>query len=500
MEHVKGVTIMEELNLDSLKAELEVLKRNDGWANLLAGLGGKMDKRNKTKYGVHPCLSDEELHNIYLGDGIGTRIIDVVADDMTREWIDIAPEDSEDKEEGKRADEIEKVLEELGAETAFNTALKWKRLYGGALIVIGVQDGQLMNVPLRTNSIRLIDGLKVVDRTDVDIASSEFQTDPSLPGFGLPVRFKVCFHLGATDVYQMVHVSRCIILKGKPIAYNASKYFSIEQRFWGMSELQPVYESLRDFGGISDSVVNILYEFIIGKFQMEGLAEKLASGEEKQIMNRVEIISMMKSIIHAILLDKDEDYTRDTASIAGIADIIDKYMMKLSGVSGVPLTRLFGRQATGMNNKGEAEEGIYYDMIRSKQKTELKPALKILINLIKIWKKNELSVLIDFNPLFQLDELERANVKKIEAESEAAKAIMYKTYIEADVLTQEDVYKQEWAEKLGERDFPAEEEMFSPEDFAAMQSIQKGMENNPQPVPIVTQGQATPGGGKVNGK
>jgi uncharacterized protein len=486
---------MSEVNLDSLKAELEELKRNDGWANLFTGLGGKMDKRDKTHYGIHSILTDEELHNIYLGDGIGSRIIDIVADDMTREWVDLTPEDSEDKAEEERADEIEGVLEDLGAETAFNLALKWKRLYGGSLIIIGAQDGQLMDAPLRTNTIRLIDGLKVIDRTDVFISSSEFQTDPSLPGFGQPIRFKVLFHVGATDIYQMVHVSRCIVLKGKPISHNASKYFSIEQRFWGMSELQPVYESLRDFGGISDSIANILYELIIGKFQMEGLAEKLASGEEKQIMDRVMIMSMTKSILHGILLDKDENYTRDTASVAGIADVMDKYMMKVSGTSGIPLTRLFGRQASGMNNKGEAEEGIYYDMTRSKQKTELKPALKNLIDLVKIWKKNQLSVLIKFNPLFQLTELDQANVKKTEAEAAAQKANMYNTYITANVLTPEDAFNQEWADKLGEREFPDEDEP-SPEDLAILNSTgspEDELGGNPNPP-------ALPEGGKVNGK
>ncbi len=495
---------MAEVNLDSLKVELEELKRNDGWANLLVGLGSKMDKRDKTKYGVHPCLSDEELHNIYLGEGIGARIVDVVADDMTREWIDLAPEDSEDKAEEERAEEIEKFLEDLGAETAFNTALKWKRLYGGSLIIIGAQDGQLMADPLRTNAIRLIDGLKVVDRTDVLISSSEFQTDPSKPGFGQPIRFYVCFHVGASDIYQMVHVSRCIILKGKPISHNASKYFSIEQRFWGMSELQPVYESLRDFGGISDSIANILYELIIGKFQMEGLAEKLATGQEKQVMDRVMIISMMKSIIHGVLLDKDENYTRDAASLAGIADVMDKYMMKVSGTSGIPLTRLFGRQATGMNNKGEAEEGIYYDMVRSKQKTELKPSLNTLIELVKAWKKNKLSVLIKFNPLFQLTEKEQAEVKKTEAEAAAQKANMYNTYLTANVLTQEDVYNQEWAEKLGPREFPDEEEIPSPEDLAAMgleqQEEEGASENNPQSVPVATKAKVISEGGKNGGK
>jgi phage-related protein (TIGR01555 family) len=456
---------LSELNLQNRIDALEKeVARMDGIANVLVGLGGKMDKRIKSEYRIPTILDDVTLHSIYLGDGIGTRIIDIPANDMTREWIDLAPKGSDDKAAEEHAEELEEELEKIGTETAFNTALKWKRLYGGSIIVIGALDGRTWDQPLNITNIKKIESLKVIDRTDVFLFESVFQTDTTKPGFGEPIQFKIRFHTGTTDIDQMVHASRCIIFKGKPIPYHAIA--TKENRWWGVSELQSIFDSLRDFAGIFDSVSNVMYEFLVGKFKIDGLADMLTTKDgESRVMTRVEIIAAMKSIIHAVLLDTNEEYDRDSASLAGISDVLDRYIMRLSGTSGIPVTRLFGRQAGGLNNKGEAEEGIYYDEIRSKQKTELKPQLHQLLELIQIIKKDKSSLLINFNPLFQTTQKEQADIKKIEAEAEAQKASMYNSYITAGVLMPEDAYAQEWEEKLGPREFPDPEELEQEEEI-----------------------------------
>ena len=99
----------------------------DGWFNVLSGLGGKKDKSTYTQYAWYTWLDDETLTSIYIGDGLGGRIVDIVADDMTREWIDF------DVENGAV---FRDELIRLNAEEAFNIALKWQRLYGGALLII----------------------------------------------------------------------------------------------------------------------------------------------------------------------------------------------------------------------------------------------------------------------------------------------------------------------------------------------------------------------------
>lgn len=440
----------------------------DGWKNFLVGIGSKLDKRTGTVYGHSPLIPDKDLEAIYLSDGLGTRIIDVVADDMTREWIDLAPENSTGiKEAESRAEAVEKVLEELDAETVCNTALKWKRLYGGAIIIVGALDGNSLDAPLNVKGIREIDYLRVIDRSDILLQMSEFQTDPTKKDFGKPIRFHVRFEVGNHYQEAKVHASRCLQFKGIPVPRNAVLGATFDHRYWGLSALQPVFEALSDYGTVSDAVTNILYEFIIGKYQLNGLSDLIASGKEDLIQQRMEIMSAMKSVIHAILLDEGETYSRDTATLSGIPEIIDRYMMRLCSVTGIPMTRLFGRSPGGLNATGESDTMNYYDMIRSKQKTELKPALHPLLKIIQEWKKEKLLIRINFEPLQQTSEKENAEIKKIEAETNEIKARMYQSYIDSGVLTAETVYDEEWSEKFGEWSEPTNEDPMSEVDFEA---------------------------------
>ena len=99
--------------------------RFDGWANVFTGLGGVNDKTRYTGYGDTTIIDDDTLALIYSGDGLGGRIVDIVADDMTREWVYLG------EDEDERAKEVMDELTSLAAEEKFNEAIKWQRLFGG---------------------------------------------------------------------------------------------------------------------------------------------------------------------------------------------------------------------------------------------------------------------------------------------------------------------------------------------------------------------------------
>ena len=61
----------------------ELADIHDGWENLLAGLGRKQDKTTYSRVGLKHLLDDIELTAVWYGEGMGKKIITVVADDMT---------------------------------------------------------------------------------------------------------------------------------------------------------------------------------------------------------------------------------------------------------------------------------------------------------------------------------------------------------------------------------------------------------------------------------
>jgi hypothetical protein len=48
------------------------------------------------------------------------------------------------------------VLTTLSAESSYNEALKWQRLFGGSLIFVGAMDGRVPSESLRENQIKNI--------------------------------------------------------------------------------------------------------------------------------------------------------------------------------------------------------------------------------------------------------------------------------------------------------------------------------------------------------
>ena len=451
--------VKQSKNADEVKKILKDVVANevthgDGWANVMAGLAGRMDKRIETSYGQFHLVPDSELEAIYFGDGLGNRLVDIVADDMTREWIHLETTEEEEDTEGKdKSNEdieiLEAELERLDTISYFNEALKWARLYGGSILVIGALDGQDLSQPLNINRIKDINYLRVVDRSDIYLASSIFQMDATKPNFGQPIVLRVIFYVGTRTIYQDVHVSRCIIFKGRRVPSGATLELNAWERFWGLSELQMNYEALRDWGGIMDSIANLMYECVIGKYKLSNLAAMLASGNEAQVINRMEIIQMAKSVIHGVLLGEGEEYTRDSIPLGGMGEIIDRFMARVSSTSGIPITKLFGRSPAGMNATGESDQNDYYDQVKNKQQVKLKPGIRQLIDIMVAWKKIKTPVIIKFNPLFQLTEKEQMEVDQIDAQIGLTKSQMYTQYITSGVLDPASVAEMEFPDEAG---------------------------------------------------
>lgn len=421
----------------------------DGWANVMSGFGGPMDKRKYQFYANYPIIPDPELERMYFGDGIAARMIDVVADDMTREWINLRADDDEGTDEEDAMAEVSEVLQDLDSQSVFNEALKWARLYSGSIIVMGVLDGQTLDKPLNENNIQGFDYLRVIDRSDIDLFQSIYQNDPTKEGFGKPELLYCYFQVGVQRYPKLVHISRCLLFKGKKIPGGATPTTTLTQRFWGLSKLNGWYDALKDYNSNMDAVTNVLAEFVIGKFKMNGLADLMEAGKEGIIQDRMQLISLMKSVIHAVMLDSEnEDYTRDTVSLSGISDILDRAALKLCAVSGIPYTRLFGDSPGGLSTDNTSGRETYYAGVRSDQVVVLQPPLRRLIDVILAWKKIDIPVEIEFNPLETVDEVQQSTIDLNKANAENSEATMYNTYETMGALSADEVRALKWADKL----------------------------------------------------
>lgn len=424
----------------------------DNWANEMTGLGQLADRSIKTHYSYSDMLDNGVLTDMYMGGGLATRIVNIIADDMTREWVYI------DNKESRKP--LEDTARDLHLEENVNTALRWQRLYGGALLIVGADDGRKMDQPLNEKAIKSINYFRPIDCTCVDLSASQWEKDPLSSRFGKVNVFRIRYNVYNTYVDMDIHYTRLIEFHNDPYPSGQYKTITTEQQYWGMPALQTINESLRDLGGITQNTVNILYDFVSGVYTLKGLSRMLAEDStdtaKTQLTKRFEAINMSKSAINAAILDEGETYTKNFTTVSGLPELIDRFMLQLSGSTGIPVTRLYGRSPAGLNATGEADIRNYYDIIEAQQRNRLYTQLMRCFQLICLWKKLDFSSLnVTFNSLYQLTETEKAQIEKDEATTFQTKVNTQIVLISNNIRDPEAVakelgYEDEMPDNIGE--------------------------------------------------
>jgi phage-related protein (TIGR01555 family) len=446
----------------------------DGWKNVLTGLSSVADKHKRTRPVIGGVMSDEELEDIFIDDGLGANIVKMLPDDMFRErWnFDFPNEDPLKAEE--LTDVYKEILENIGVVAKIREGSYWARLYGGSVILIGALDGQSLEAPINAARIRSFEYLRVIDRSDIDFSKILFQFDPEKPRYGMPEYYTVKFTtaLGVQEE-RKVHHSRIIEIHGDPIPAGAARY-SREQRYWGISVLQNVQDKLSTVGSSIGSVSHLLDEFSVGKYKLGNLMDILEQPDGDQLIRKqVEIMDMTRSVFRSIYLDKEDDYIRENVSFAGVPEVLYIFFMLISSCTRYPITRLFGVSPAGMNSTGESDMRNYYDYVRSRQMAEAEPILLRLVRIISEWKKLP-EPYITWNPLQSLSQKEQAEVEEKKALTEKAKVDTYQAYINAGIMEPYEARFLQFGDTLN--DIPVPEDLLPP--VPSLPEVPPGAEEN----------------------
>lgn len=412
-----------------LRSTYELVR--DGWTNVLSGFGGSADKSAKNRFAFSPLVHRLELAALYESEGLVARIVDIVAEDMTRAGWSL---------HGDEKGTLAKAAKDLELGPKVTQALKWVRLFGGALIVLDIQDGKPWDQPYDPKSGKPVRALKVYSAARVIITSSDFSNDTQSNWFEEVERFTIKRLYGPT--FQ-VHASRCIILKGRPIPdTNELSGYDLEQRYWGVSVLQSMHAAVANFGVFMQGISHLGQELTVGKYTISNLEQLVAEGNWKALRTRMGIIEEQKSSIHAVLLGDTEKYERDSLTFTGVPDVIDRLMMVVSAHSdGIPVSRLFGRGSTGLNSNGEGDGRDYYDMIANKQVSYLEGPLLRLYRAINAGigspvKDTELG--LDFKPVWSPSMSELITMRKTVMETD-------KGYVDMGVLDGEQIFNNRFS-------------------------------------------------------
>lgn len=417
----------------------------DGWESTITGLGTARDKRSGTriKYtGIEG--SRDKFEDFYSGDDTAATIAELPAREMTREWIELSIDDTggdvkteEPAEQMLTAKRVVQALDDLEAKSMVAQALLWARVHGGSLLFMGVNDGtDDLSQPLNLDQIKSFDFLLVYDRWEVQIQTTN--ADVASKDFGKPETYLV---QAQTETGQgmglatTVHASRFIRFDG----VRTSRYRMGLNGGWADSVYTRMEETLRDYGISWHGVAHLLQDFSQAVLKMRGLADAILQQEGNVVLDRMTAMDLCRSVARAIPIDaEDEDFIRVATPLSGLADTLDRFMLRIASAARMPATLLFGQSPAGLNATGDSDIRFFYDQIKAGQEESLRPRLDRLLEVIFAARegptagKEPENWSYRFNPLWQETDKERAEVRKTQAETDVL-------YLNEGVLDPEEV-------------------------------------------------------------
>lgn len=466
---------------------LDERERLDGWKNELTGVGDFM--RDKSLGGRRGGLEFEVnlVTNVaaearWRGSDLGARVVETIPDEMTREGWDVevqpsekdeeptpksqaktkqlalvSPEEGGDDEEIldafnalapapaapptpqpldiddegiQVAEELDGILETLGADAAFWQALCYERGYGGGAILIGANDGMSdLARPLDEKRIKSVDWLNVLSGGwDGEVVAWSYYQDPTKPNYGMPETYMVR-NLGvplaripapgespiqpvlppAGATVWWVHESRLLLFSGTAVSHRAR----VQMRGWGDSVFARVDEVLQQYGQTWGGIANLMTDFSQAVLSIKGLAQSIA-GNKGVVSSRALQMNISRSIARILLIDSEEEFRRDTVSLAGVAEVLEQFALRLAAAAGLPLSLLMGQVQGGLGDASAGDIRYFYDRVASWQRRRMLPQLRRLIKLILLSKDGPTGGVeperwsVKARPLYQMSSKEKS--------------------------------------------------------------------------------------------
>lgn len=380
-----------------------VQRVTDSLYNLMTGLGTDThDKAVHTGFVVNE-LDQAQLTAMYRSDWIARKVVRIPAEDETRAWRAWQAEDDQ-------IEAIEEVELAHKLQQKVRKARVLERLFGGSALILGVAGSGTGESELKLDRLKR-DCLKfvhVVSRWELTAADGSVEEDPESPWFGQPKMWQRQ-PIGAAEPVR-IHPSRVIRFTGEDYPDHA---LATSNYGWGESVLQAMYDAVVAAGLVTQGTASLIQEMKVDVIGVKELSHQLATAESTALLRRrFSITNMMKSNNRLTLMDKEDTWDQKQISFGSLPELIQVYLMVASAAADIAATRMLSKSPDGLNATGAGDTRNYYDKVSAGQKNDLTPALSPLDEIIiaSATGSRDPSIYYDWRPLWQMTEVEKADV------------------------------------------------------------------------------------------
>lgn len=386
---------------------------SDGFENLTARLGlGQPNLLAQSGYARTRTLGSNELEEMYRSSWVVGRMVEVVAEDMVRAGITL-----QSQMPPERVDGLYRAWQATGIPGRLSDAIKWARLYGGAIAVILV-DGQDLASPLDLAAIGpgAFRGLVVLDRHQITPLEERI-TDLG-PMLGYPAGYRV--HGGEGLEGQVIHHSRALRFTGVELPHRLRE----TEQGWGGSVVERVLDRILALDSATYGSANLMLRSYLRVVGVKDLRRILAQGgaAEQALVKMMTMIGQVQSNEGLTLLDSEDQFTAHSWSFSGVYDALQAFAEQIAGATGIPLIRLLGQSPKGFSS-GDSDLQTYYETILTAQEDDLRGPVTLLLGVVcrSLWGQPPPDGLsFSFAPLAAPSAVEKSQIATADAQAVAA--------------------------------------------------------------------------------
>ena len=396
----------------------EKKQTNDSFINPFNRMGfGKNNMLSTSEYPITRLTRNYALLNsLYRNDWIAKKIVDSVAEDMTKNWVSVTT-----SADPTTLAKLDTVVRKTRVKPAILDGLRWGRLFGGAagvMVIDGQEDMLAEPLDLRMVVPDSFKGIIIADRWNGVYPDIDLVEDMADPDFGLPMYYNFTMSAQGDATSIKVHHSRVLRFTGRDLPYIER----MTEQYWGASELEHVFTELNKRNVTSENVANLVFQANMRTYKMADLGQMLAT-TNTQVQNRLyETLQMQNFLMTSMgmnVMDREDDFQTNSYTFTGLSEIYDAFMNDIAGAAEIPATRLFGRSPAGMNATGESDLMNYYDKVAQLQEAKLRPVFDKLMPVLLMSSLGSVpdDWDIEFNPVAETSEEEKANLVKQSADA-----------------------------------------------------------------------------------
>lgn len=382
-----------------IQVDTNGIYRLDAWANTASGMGiAGIDKSVTTRFSFMNSKIDWiTLSLMYRYDWLARKICDRPAMDATRRGITI---------EDDSAKPALTELERIGFKKKSRDAIAWSRLYGGAALLLIVDDGMTPSEPLNPARVKRVIDIRAIDRHHLQplgLINDEYAINFQEPEFY------------TTNNGTVFHSSRVLKFNGASLTQDQYE----TEEYWGGSYIELYKDPVKQFQASIQDVRAVMTEQSIGMLKIPGLTKSVAMGGDimTAVQKRLDKFNASKSIYRTAAMDAEEDFDFKARQITGLGDLLDRFMTNVAGATDMTELVLFGKSPSGLNSSQEEQMAVYYDMVSGVQEGDLTQATNTVLACINGGEIPEWT----FTPLQSMSELQNADIRL--KESQAVQAI-----------------------------------------------------------------------------